>query len=378
MQDYARRLIDRPQAKRIPLSGTLELTFRCNNRCLHCYVNQPAYHEKARKKELTYNETRRLLDDMAREGTLWLLITGGEPLLRPDFRDIYLYAKKKGFLITLFTNGTLITPSLVEFLQDFPPRFVEITLYGITEGTYEKVTQLRGSYKRCRRGIDLLLEGEIPLKLKTVVMRQNIDEFIATKRFVEGLGLEFRFDALLNGSLDRNKKVSRLRISPQQVVELDLAVPERYQELRSLYEKTKGEEPDREHLFRCGAGLWSFHIGPYGQLALCNMARTPGYDLRHGTFTEGWHEFFPRIREQRPVRDNPCIECRLIHICDQCPGWSQLEGNDPGMPVDYLCQITRLRAKAFGMGTHSIEEMGIRLPDVEDTAWKTREQGVNP
>lgn len=378
IQDYARRLMERPQAKRIPLSGTLELTLRCNNRCLHCYVNQPVHHEKAREKELGYTEIRRLLDDMAQEGTLWLLLTGGEPLLRADFRDVYLYAKKKGFLITLFTNGTLITPSLVDLLKEFPPRFVEITLYGVTEGTYEKVTQLPGSYKRCRQGIDLLLKGEIPLKLKTVVMRQNRHEFTATKRFVENLGLEFRFDALLNGSVDGSKDVRKLRISPQQVVELDLGDPQRHEAFRSLYERTKGEEADGEHLFRCGAGLWSFHIDPYGQLSLCNMARTPGYDLRDGTFAEGWHKFFPRVREQKPVRDNPCMECRLIHICDQCPGWSQLERSDPGMPIDYLCQITRMRAKAFGIGTHSIEERHIWLPDGEDAGWKAQEQGVNP
>jgi len=378
IQDYARRLVERPLAKRIPLSGTLELTFRCNNRCLHCYVNQPAHHEKAREKELAYTEIRRLLDHMAQEGTLWLLLTGGEPLLRADFRDVYLYAKKKGFLITLFTNGTLITPSLADFLQEFPPRFVEVTLYGITERTYEMVTQLPGSYQRCRRGIDLLLEREIPLKLKMVIMRQNRHEFIATKRFVEGLGLEFRFDALLNGSLDGSKELRRLRISPQQVVELDLEDPQRYQEFRRLYERSKGEEPDREHLFRCGAGLRSFHIDPYGQLTLCNMARTPSYDLRHGTFAEGWHEFFPRVRKKKPVRDNLCMECRLIHICDQCPGWSQLERSDPGMPVDYLCQITHLRAKAFGMGTHSIDGMRNWSPDDDGAGWKPQKQGLNP
>jgi hypothetical protein len=72
------------------------------------------------------------------------------------------------------------------------------------------------------------------------------------------------------------------------------------------------------------------------------------------------------------------MECRLIHICDQCPGWSQLERSDPEMPVDYLCQITHLRAKAFGIGTHSIEEMGIRSPDDEGVAWKPQEHGVNP
>ncbi|MEJ2430235.1 MAG: radical SAM protein [Deltaproteobacteria bacterium] len=378
IQDYARRLIKHPQGKRIPLSGTLELTFRCNNRCLHCYVNQPAHHEKAREKELSSTEIHRFLDDMAQEGTLWLLLTGGEPLLRPDFEDIYLYAKKKGFLITLFTNGTLITPSLVDFLKEFPPRFVEITLYGATEGTYEKVTRMPGSYQRCRRGIDLLQEGEIPLKLKTVVMNQNKDEFILTKQFVEGLGLEFRFDALLNGNLDGSKDMRRLRISPQQVVELDLGDPQRCQTFRRLYERAKGEEPDREHLFRCGAGLWNFHIDPYGQLSLCNMARTPSYDLRHGTFAEGWHEFFPRVRELRAVRDNPCMECRLVHMCDQCPGWSQLERNDPGMPVDYLCRITHLRAKALGMGPYSLEERCICSPDGESTGWKAQGQGLNP
>ena len=378
IQDYARRLVKSPQGKRIPLSGTLELTFRCNNRCLHCYVNQPAHHEKAKEKELSSAEIHRFLDDIAHEGTLWLLLTGGEPLLRPDFKDVYLYAKKKGFLITLFTNGTLITPTLVNLLKEFPPRFVEITLYGVTEGTYEKVTQLPGSYKSCRRGIDLLLEGEIPLKLKTVVMNQNRDEFLATKRFVEGLGLEFRFDALLNGSLDGSKDMKRLRISPQQVVELDLGDPQRCQAFTRLYERTRGEEPDREHLFRCGAGLWSFHIDPYGQLSLCNMARTPSYDLRDGTFAEGWYEFFPRVREQRAVRDNPCLECRLIHVCDQCPGWSQLERTDPGMPLDYLCQITHLRAEAFGLTTHSMDRMGIWSPDGEGAAGKVQEQGVNP
>ena len=378
IQDYARRLIKRPQGKRIPLSGTLELTFRCNNRCLHCYVNQPAHHEKVREKELSSTEIYRLLDNMAQEGTLWLLLTGGEPLLRPDFEDIYLYAKKKGFLITLFTNGTLITPALVDFLKEFPPRFIEITLYGATEGTYEKVTQMPGSYQRCRRGIDLLQEGEIPLKLKTVVMNQNRDEFVATKRFVEGLGLEFRFDALLNGSLDGSKDMRRMRISPQQVVELDLGDPQRCQAFRRLYERAKGEEPDREHLFRCGAGLWSFHIDPYGLLSLCNMARTPSYDLRHGTFAEGWHELFPLVREQRAVRDNPCLECGLIHMCDQCPGWSQLERSDPGVPVDYLCRVTHLRAKAFGMGPHSIEDRRICSPDGESAGWKAQEQEFNP
>ncbi len=108
VQDYAQRVIKNEGEKRTPLSGSLDLTFRCNNRCVHCYVNRPLDDNGEKEKELNYADICRILDHLAQEGCLWLLITGGEPLVREDFEDIYLYAKKKGFLITLFTNGTSV------------------------------------------------------------------------------------------------------------------------------------------------------------------------------------------------------------------------------------------------------------------------------
>jgi radical SAM protein with 4Fe4S-binding SPASM domain len=350
IEDYSRRLMGSDGRRRVPLSGTLELTFRCNNRCAHCYVNKGIDDRGERQRELTTAEICHILDDIAEEGCLWLLLTGGEPLVREDFKDIYLHAKNKGFLITLFTNGTLIDPALADLLREFPPRSIEVTLYGATEETYERVTRSPGSYRSCVQGIRLLLERDLPLKPKSVILTLNRHEFWAMKKFVEELGLEFRFDALINGRVDRARDVTTLRIPPHEVVELDKSDPRRGPEFVRLYERAAGIELPPDLLYRCGVGLRNFYVDPYGNLVPCTLARSPRYDLRRGNFKEGWRDFLPAVREQRFQRENPCRGCDLIGICDQCPGWSQLESGDPEIPVDYLCQVAHLRAEAFGIG----------------------------
>ena len=122
----------------------------------------------ARARELTLDDHKRLLDELADLGCLWLLFSGGEIFARRDFLDIYAYAKRKGFLITLFTNGTMITEKIADFLADLRPFTIEITLYGAHARDLREAHRHPGSYDRCMRGIDLLLERKLPLKLKTV------------------------------------------------------------------------------------------------------------------------------------------------------------------------------------------------------------------
>ncbi len=352
LQDYVQRVIKNEGQQRTPFSGNLDLTYRCNNRCVQCFVNKPEDDNKEIEKELTYSEICRILDQLAEEGCLWLLMTGGEPLLREDWIYIYLYAKKKGFLVTLFTNGTLISPSVADILQEFPPLSIEVTLYGITERTYERVTRAVGSFEKCMNGINLLVERKLPVKLKTVVITLNKHEFVGMKKFAKDMGLEFRFDAIMNERIDRHNNVARLRIPPSEVVELDLTDPRRAPEYVSLYERASGMRLDPELLFHCGAGMNSFNIDPYGGLMACIMTRNPSYDLRTGSFKEGWRSFLPRIREQKAKKKNKCKDCGLNPICDQCPGWSQLETGDQETPVEYLCQVAHLRAEAFGIERH--------------------------
>ena len=163
--EFSKRIHQKVVESRLPIGGSIEITSRCNLSCTHCYINIPPNDAKERERELSLKEICNIFDTIAEEGCIWLLITGGEPLVRKDFLEIYTYAKKKGFLITLFTNGTLITKELADYLRDWPPFSTEITVYGRTKEIYERVTGVPGSYDRCMRGIELLLERKIPLKL---------------------------------------------------------------------------------------------------------------------------------------------------------------------------------------------------------------------
>jgi MoaA/NifB/PqqE/SkfB family radical SAM enzyme len=168
--DFSLRLHQRVVATRTPANGTIEVTRRCPLACVHCYNNLPIGDREARAGELTYEEHCRILDEITGAGCLWLLYTGGEIFVRRDFLDIYRYAKKKGLLITLFTNGTLITPEIADYLQKWRPFSVEITLYGRTKETYEKITRVPGSYEKCVQAIRLLMDRNLPLKLKTMAL----------------------------------------------------------------------------------------------------------------------------------------------------------------------------------------------------------------
>src|SRR5271169_1293931 len=146
----------RTSGKRVPMEVSIEVTRRCPLECLHCYNNLPMSDPAARAAELTFEEHCRLLDELVEAGCLWLLYTGGEIFARKDFLEIYTEAKKRGFLITLFTNGILINERVADHLAKYPPFSVEITMYGATRETYEALTQVRGSFDRCMRAIDLL------------------------------------------------------------------------------------------------------------------------------------------------------------------------------------------------------------------------------
>jgi MoaA/NifB/PqqE/SkfB family radical SAM enzyme len=346
--EFSQRVHLKGERERLPLMVSIDFTERCNLGCAHCYINLPAGDREAQNRELTFAQWARILDEAAEKGCLWLLLTGGEPLLRPDFKDLYRHAKKLGMIVSLFTNGTLISPELADLLGDLTPFSVEITVYGRTRATYEAVTGVPGSYEKCLRGIDLLLARQVPLELKTMVMTLNAHEILDLKAWAEGLGVGFRFDPLLNARLDGGKKPLLLRLSPDEVLELDIGDEVRLRSWQEFLEKF-GKSQNSDHLFKCGAGIDSFHLDAYGGMQICMMSRDNTYDLLRGSLDEGWLEFIPRLRRQKIIGDYPCSRCALFVVCDQCPGWSQLECGNPETPVAYLCQVAHRRAAALGL-----------------------------
>lgn len=345
--EFAERLWPRIAAERTPLDGSIELTLRCNLRCVHCYVRTRRGDRQARRQELTTAEVRRLADEAADLGCLTMLLTGGEALLRPDLPEIYRHLKTRGFLVALFTNGTLVTERVADFLMEWPPLAVEITLYGSTPEVYERVTGVPGSYRRCIRGIELLLDRKVRVRLKTVPLTLNLSEIERMRALAIGYGVDFHWDPLVNCRLDGSPGPLRVRLRPEQIVALERREPKRVREFRENLAKEECVEAGAD-LFDCNAYRHSFHIDPYGRLMPCMLVRRPAYDLRAGSFRQGWHEAFPAMRRRLRTKTNPCQGCRLTVVCGQCVGWAQLETGDPEDRVPFLCELAHARVEAFG------------------------------
>jgi radical SAM protein with 4Fe4S-binding SPASM domain len=352
-EDFALGISQRISGKRFPLRGTIEVTRRCPLTCAHCYNNLPMTDQRACRTELSYEEHCRILDEIVEAGCFWLLYTGGEIFTREDFIDIYRYAKQKGLLVTLFTNAVLINNKIADFVADYPPHSIEISLYGYTKKTYEKITGRPGSFDRCLRGIRLLMERGMPVKLKTMVITLNKHEIWEMKRFVEeNLGLEFRYDAMINPRIDGSQDPLALRLTPEEVVALDLEDAERLADWNRFCQNHVGPRFDQKHshdLYQCGGGVGSFAIDPSGNLSLCGMSAGDTYDLRQGSFREGWEDFISGIRQKKINRHTKCFTCEIKAMCGMCPANGELENRDPEEPVDFLCRVAHLRAHALGL-----------------------------
>ena len=336
------RLIDfkcKMRNKKIPIRGSFDLTYRCNLKCIHCYIP-----DSFRREELPYDDVCQILDEASENGCIWLQLTGGEPLVRCDFLDIYTYAVRKGMRVSIDTNGTLITSKIVNYLQELPPYYVEISLHGNTQRTHESITRQPGSFENCIHGINLLVEAGISVKLKTIIMTINKDEICDMAENAHGLGVEFMAYPGIIPRLDGSKEPCRLRVSPKDVVSLVdadvFSIPTRHSGIRA------------EYFTPCDAGISSFHIDAYGNLTNCITMRIFNYSLLHGTFQEGWRKLSASTRVPTHKGADKCLDCELRSECEQCPGWAYLEHGAVDVPIEYMCSIRKLQ---HSLTTSSLE-----------------------
>lgn len=290
-REYVQQILAELDGRPFPLSGQWELTCRCNLKCVMCYTD-PFNTPERIKQELTFEEIIRILHELQEAGCLYLCFTGGEPLARRDFLEIYTYAKMQGFLLSIFTNGTLITERVADHLVAYPPRMIEISFHGLTQATFENITQGKGSYARVLKAIRLLLERKLPLTLKTTGMTVNREEILLIKRFVARLGsVQYQFGPDMRSRLDGSEDPYRYQLSDEVIWEIEQADPALREE-RERQDRCRAE-CQRQGKMLCGGGRYRFHIDAYGQLQLCSNNRRRSYDLRHGTFKEGFYQYLP-------------------------------------------------------------------------------------
>ncbi len=337
-QDFTRCLGSRLKSPR-PLRGQIELTSRCNLNCLHCYC----LGREGGGKELTGQQWKNIFDQLQKEGCLWLTLTGGEPFLYPGFSELYLYIRKKGFLVTLFTNGTVISPELIKLFQKQPPALIEISLYGATERVYESVTQVAGSFRKVRENIDRLLEINIPLVLKTVGLKQNKNEILKIKALAEKLlgNKKFKYDSFIFPRLDGDITPCKHRLSAEEIVEIESSDRDMIDQRKKELHLTDNFARPREFLYQCSAWRDSFFIDPCGRLQFCHLSDKYSSDLTQVDFPQAFYKEFPRLLNEKFRSRSKCQSCDLREHCYFCPARAFLEtGNEEG-PVEYYCQLAR-------------------------------------
>ena len=349
--DFSSFLHERFQGRRVPAEISIEMTHRCPLECQHCYNNLPMSDENARKQELTFEEHIRLLDELVDLGCLWLLYTGGEIFARKDFLDIYTEAKKRGFLITLFTNGTMITPRVADHLVKYPPFSIEITMYGATKETYENIDAdsriLRPLHARncLADGTRAAAEAENRSHLDQCP-RSLRNEALAEQE----LGVEFKFDPLVNPRTDCSQSPLAVRLSPEEAVALEFQDAVRRAEyLKIVKLELAKNAPSSTKRYTCGGGHNGCAIDPNGNMTICVLSHREGYNLRSGNFQQGWEGPLKEIRETNVVRKTICTDCRIRTLCSMCAANGELESGDAETPVDFLCQVAHLRAFALGV-----------------------------
>lgn len=357
----------------------MELTERCQNNCVHCAINRPADDTEAARRELSTAEWKTILSEATALGCLDVRWTGGEPLLRDDFEELYLFARRLGLRVTLFTNAALVSERLADLLAQTPPLSpLEITIYGMTPKTCDAVTRTSGSFDAARQGLERLLIRRIPVALRCVAMRPTANELAA---FEEWAAPHSRCPPWIIYLLDlrsrrddesRNELIRRLRLAPDEVVKLLNRRPGYRKEMQTFCRQFVGVQGDR--LFPCGAGCGGC-IDAYGNYQVCLPLRHPEtiYPLRNGSLAKAVTEFAPTVTNRRAA--NPaflarCARCFLRGLCEQCPAKSWFEHGTLDTPVEYFCEVAHAQARDLGLLT-----AGERSWDIADPAARLARMG---
>ncbi|MCU1277619.1 MAG: putative Fe-S oxidoreductase [bacterium] len=333
--------------ERFPVAAGLELTHRCNLACVHCYVNLAANDRDAQTRELTTDEWKRVLDQCADAGVLWLTLTGGEPLLRPDFCELYEYAHGKGFVVTVYTNATLITERHIELWTRCPPRMLEITQYGWSPEIYDKITDAGQQYDRFQRGLKRVRAAGVTVTLKAIALRDSVHELLEIRDFARRENMGFRYDAIISPRIDGGRKPLEQRLTPAQVVAIEGADGERSEAFADYCGNALKQGPKDERKYQCGAGINAITVDPYGKMHVCQLSRRPGWDILRDGLQRGFDEGFAAVRAEKRQDTSGCGSCGTINICSNCVGMSELEGRSPDAGDPYFCNVSEARGERF-------------------------------
>lgn len=344
MIDFKKELFSNALKQRIPLIATIEIISQCNFRCVHCYIEN-----KCRKDILTFEEIEDFGNQIIRMGCLYVVLTGGEVLLHPDFERIYLFFIQKGVCVSVFTNGSLINDKIINLFTQYPPRVVEITMYGFNQDTYKLVTK-KNLFENVKKNVLSLKNNGINVLLKMFVINENYKDFQSVYQFAIENKISFKFDSLIIANKDSREM--NYQISENHVLELSQKV---IGEDRKYNDETYNYVMNYRYnkLYQCGAGRNSCWLKSNYHLRMCNFLSCVEFDLRSCTGFEAWQQMKLYIEEDI-AESSDCYKCVYRTYCDYCPAKSYVTYNttDMNFHQSVYCKVAQMRYREEKIGKH--------------------------
>jgi AdoMet-dependent heme synthase len=370
------RLIARTVRKHRPLSVHFDLTYRCNERCVHCYLD----HEN--HGELSTAECLAVLEEIAKAGTLFLTFSGGEIFLRPDLFEILAAARRLHFDVSLKSNALLVTRERAARLCELGVRRVQISVYSEEPSVHDAITKVPGSLERTLAAIPLLVEQGLQVKLACPLMKENLMAYRGVMTLAEKLGVPYVLDLTITpmmdgtgGPLAHRASIAELLPVLQDPV-LHNCHPEPVSQAASADEAwpqslgsavTSGMDGSAYDDLPCSAGHNSCYISPYGDVFPCVQLPQAAGNLRRERFADIWYHA-PQLEQLRAVRESQlpvCSRCEIRGYCERCPGLAWMEGGDMLGAYQRACQLAEQKAKFAGVvnpisAMHAEQAQGVR------------------
>jgi radical SAM protein with 4Fe4S-binding SPASM domain len=354
------RLISRTVEKHRPLSVHFDLTYRCNERCVHCYLD---HHDHG---ELTTAECLNVLEELARSGTLFLTFSGGEIFLRPDLYEILAAARRLHFDISLKSNALLVTAERAARLRCLAVRRVQISVYSDIPAVHDAITKVPGSLERTLAAIPILLEHGLQVKLACPLMQENLMAYRGVMALAEKLGVPYILDLTITPMMDGSGGPLAHRVSVSSLLPvlrdpaLNACKPQPSSEAAPAIKAlpatfgsavSSGIESAAYEDLPCSAGHNSCYISPYGDVFPCVQLPQAAGNLRREKFEDIWYHA-PQLERLRAIRESQlpiCSRCEIRSYCERCPGLALMEGGDMLGAYQRACALAEEKARLAGV-----------------------------
>lgn len=325
--EFTKYLESQAYQQKIPLHGTFELTARCNFNCKMCYVHLNEAQVNQIGKELTNEEWLDVAQQAREAGTLYLTLTGGEVFARPGFKELYIELSKMGFLIQILSNGYLIDESVMEWLKEYPPYSIRITLYGTSNEIYKAVCGIPDAFDKVAHAIDLIQEADIPFYMVGTIVKENAEDLPNMYAFTRKKGILFQHTiALVKAVRGATANVEEHRIDLHALTEEE---KQKVQKVERLY------PPNQNLLSICASYRKAFWLTWNGNMQLCSFMNNPVISIHQFSFSKAWD----KLLEELEVISSPsnCNQCKYEGFCKKCPGVLEAECGSYDQVTDSFC-----------------------------------------